>query len=162
MTPFRVPWTGGTQIGAMWIEQQRTESCRGYGAGKGGQPAAERGGGVAGAELSANQTGVGAVSRRGRDAKALQHGNCGRVSNRSYSETFRQAVLDQVRTRYADFGPTLAAEHLAEEAGLAVAAETLRRWMKAAGLWRGQRRRKAYRQRRERQPHFGELVQLDA
>ena len=99
---------------------------------------------------------------RGGGAKALQHGNCGRVSNRSYSETFRQAVLDQVRTRYADFGPTLAAEHLAEEAGLAVAAETLRRWMKAAGLWRGQRRRKAYRQRRERQPHFGELVQLDA
>src|SRR5437667_970427 len=98
----------------------------------------------------------------GGGAKALQHGNCGRVSNRSYSETFRQAVLDQVRTRYADFGPTLAAEHLAEEAGLAVAAETLRRWMKAAGLWRGQRRRKAYRQRRERQPHFGELVQLDA
>src|SRR2546430_1260724 len=70
---------------------------------------------------------------RGGGAKALQHGNCGRVSNRSYSETFRQAGLDQVRTRYADFGPTLAAEHLAEEAGLAVAAETLRRWMKAAG-----------------------------
>jgi hypothetical protein len=124
----------------MWIEQQRTEPCRGYGAGKGRQPAAERGGGVAGAELSANQTDVGAVSRRG--AKALQHGNCGRVSNRSYSETFRQAVLDQVRTRYADFGPTLAAEHLSEEDGLEVAAETLRRWMKAAGLWRGQRRRK--------------------
>src|SRR5437016_8500382 len=72
MTPFRVPWTGGTQIGAMWIEQQRTESCRGYGAGKGGQPAAERGGGVAGAELSANQTGVGAVSRRGRESPAAR------------------------------------------------------------------------------------------
>src|SRR5437773_6924345 len=98
---------------------------------------------------------------RGGGAKALQHGNCGRVSNRSYSETFRQAVLDQVRTRYADFGPTLAAEHLAEEAGLAVAAETLRRWMKAAGLWRGQPRRKAHRQRRGRQPHFRELVQVD-
>src|SRR5438445_1794436 len=47
MTPFRVPSTGGTQIGAMWIEQQRAESCRGHGTGEGGQLAAERGGGVA-------------------------------------------------------------------------------------------------------------------
>jgi len=59
-------------------------------------------------------------------------------------------------------GRTLAAEHLEEEDGLQVAAETLRRWMKAAGLWRRQRARKPYRQRRMRKPHFGELVQLDA
>jgi len=30
-----------------------------------------------------------------------------------------------------------------------------------AGLWRRQRKRKPYRQRRERRPHFGELLQLD-
>ena len=42
--------------------------------------------------------------------------------------------------------PTLAAEHLAVDDGLQVHAETLRRWMKQAGLWRGQRRRKPYRQ----------------
>ena len=66
MTPFRVPSTGGTQIGAMWIEQQRAESCRGHGTGEGGQLAAARGGGVAGAELSASQAGVGALSRWGR------------------------------------------------------------------------------------------------
>src|SRR3989454_4718159 len=99
---------------------------------------------------------------RGGGAKALQHGNCGRVSNRAHPEEFRQAVLVQVGRRYADFGPTLAAEHLEEEDGLQVAAETLRRWMKAAGLWRRQRARKPYRQRRMRKPHFGELVQLDA
>src|SRR5439155_1641132 len=66
---------------------------------------------------------------RGGGAKALQHGNCGRVSNRAHPEEFRQAVLVQVGRRYADFGPTLAAEHLEEEDGLQVAAETLRRWM---------------------------------
>jgi len=99
---------------------------------------------------------------RGGGAKALQHGNCGRISNRAHPEEFRQAVLVQVGRRYADFGPTLAAEHLEEEDGLQVAAETLRRWMKAAGLWRRQRARKPYRQRRMRKPHFGELVQLDA
>src|SRR5437867_8115264 len=34
--------------------------------------------------------------------------------------------------------------------------------MKIAGLWRRQRARKPYRQRRERKAHFGELVQFDA
>ncbi len=94
-------------------------------------------------------------------AKALQHGNCGQSSNRSHPKKFRQAVLERVTSRYGDFGPTLAAEHLAEEEGLAVHAETLRRWMGEAGLWRRARRRQPYRQRRERKAHFGELVQLD-
>ena len=98
---------------------------------------------------------------RAGGAQALQHGNCGRVSNRAYAGQFRAAVLQQVKARYEDFGPTLASEHLASDDGLAVQAETLRRWMKQAGLWRRQRRRKPYRQRRERKPHFGELVQLD-
>ena len=33
-------------------------------------------------------------------AKALQHGNCGRVSNRAYTAEFRAAVLKQVQARY--------------------------------------------------------------
>ena len=94
-------------------------------------------------------------------AKALQHGNCGRVSNRAYAAQFRATVLERVQARYADFGPTLAAEHLASDDGLAVPAETLRRWMKEAAVWQRQRRRKPYRQRREAKAHFGELVQLD-
>jgi len=97
---------------------------------------------------------------RGGGAKALQHGNCGRRSNRAYPAKFRKAVLGRVRERYADFGPTLASEHLASDDGLTIAAESLRRWMREAGLWRGQRKRKPYRQR-ERKPHSGELVQLD-
>ncbi|MGH3851641.1 MAG: ISNCY family transposase, partial [Pseudonocardiaceae bacterium] len=98
---------------------------------------------------------------RAGGAKALQHGNCGRVSNRAYPAKFRAAVLTQVKTRYEDFGPTLAAEHLGSDDGLKVQAETLRRWLKEAGLWQRQRRRKSYRQRREAKAHFGELVQLD-
>jgi transposase len=98
---------------------------------------------------------------RAGGAKALQHGNCGQVSNRAYTAKFRAAVLKQVQARYEDFGPTLAAEHLGSDDGLEVHAETLRRWMKEAGLWQRQRRRKPYRQRREAKAHFGELVQLD-
>jgi len=98
---------------------------------------------------------------RAGGAKALQHGNCGRVSNRAYPAKFRAAVLKQVQARYEDFGPTLASEHLGSDDGLDVHTETLRRWMKEAGLWQRQRRRKPYRQRREAKAHFGELVQLD-
>src|SRR2546428_10446256 len=91
---------------------------------------------------------------RAGGAKALQHGNCGRVSNRAYTAKYRAAVLTQVKARYEDFGPTLAAEHLASDDGLDVHAETLRRWMKQAGLWQRQRRRKPYRQRRGNEKHI--------
>jgi hypothetical protein len=59
------------------------------------------------------------------------------------------------------FGPTLAAEHLASEDGLQVDAETLRRWMLAAGLWSREGKRRRHRRRRERKEHLGELVQMD-
>jgi len=97
--------------------------------------------------------------RRG-GAKALQHGGCGRRSNRGYASEFRAAVLQRYAERYSDFGPTLASEHLASDDGMVVSAETLRRWLREAGQ-KPMRRRKPYRQRREPKAHFGELVQMD-
>jgi hypothetical protein len=75
-------------------------------------------------------------------------------------------VLHLIKKKYSGseqerFGPTLAAEHLAEEDGIVIDHETLRRWMLAGGLWSRQRKHKKHCQRRERKPHFGELVQLD-
>src|SRR5205823_1042645 len=109
MTPLRMPSTGDTQIGATGIEQKRAESCRRHGTAEGGQPASARGGGVSGAELSARQAGVGAVSRR-RCASPAALATSG-ASPTELTQEFRQAVLAQVRRRYADFGPTLAGEH---------------------------------------------------
>lgn len=40
-----------------------------------------------------------------------------------------------IRERYADFGPTLACEKLAELHGLYLAKETVRKLMIQAGLW---------------------------
>lgn len=97
----------------------------------------------------------------------LQHGSAGRPSHHGKPAAFREQVLQLIRAKYSGsvqerFGPTLAAEHLAEEDGLAIDAETLRRWMLEAGLWSRQRgRKRAHRQRRPRKEHFGELVQLD-
>ena len=92
----------------------------------------------------------------------LLHCRRGQPSNRAYPPTFRTKVLKRYRERYQphDFGPTLAAEKLAEE-GLCVDHETLRRWLLAEGDWKKRRKRRAHRMRRERRPHFGELVQLD-
>jgi transposase len=108
------------------------------------------------------------VWRRYREggAKALQHRAVGRRSNRGTAGPVRQRALQLIRDKYSGgaderFGPTLAAEHLASEDGLTVHHETLRRWMLAAGLWSRMRKRRPYRQRRERRAHAGELVQLD-
>lgn len=103
---------------------------------------------------------------RAEGAKGLKHRSAGRGSNRTAPPALREQVLRLIREKYsgtvdARFGPTLAAEHLASEDGLAVDHETLRRWMLAAGLWSRVRRRSPHRRRRERKAHFGELVQLD-
>ena len=103
---------------------------------------------------------------REEGAKGLQHRSAGRSSNRAKPEKFRRKVLQLIREKYSGtererFGPTLAAEHLADEDGVQVGEETLRRWMLAEGLWSRKRRRKAHRKRRERRQHFGDLVQLD-
>jgi transposase len=103
---------------------------------------------------------------REEGAKGLKHRSAGRASARAKPAGFRRRVLKLVREEYGGavgerFGPTLAAEHLASEDQLAINAETLRRWMLAEGLWSRERKRKAYRQRRERRRHFGELVQMD-
>ena len=51
----------------------------------------------------------------------------------SWRARLEQKILARLRQRYADFGPTLAAEHLAQE-GLPVSRETLRKWMMKASL----------------------------
>jgi hypothetical protein len=78
----------------------------------------------------------------------------------------RRRVLNLIREKYSGseeerFGPTLAAEHLAEEDGMVVNHDTLRRWMLEEGPWNRQEKRKRHCQRRERKSHFGELVQMD-
>jgi len=103
---------------------------------------------------------------RKRGAEGLVHGNAGKRSHHARPQAEQRKILSLVRKHYSGsdeerFGPTLAAEHLAEEQGLEVDAETLRRWMLEAGLWSRARKRQRYRRRRPRRAHFGELVQMD-
>ena len=86
----------------------------------------------------------------------------GRPSNRKTAAAVRAAALWIVRQNYADFGPTLAAEKLAEEHGFSFSNETLREWMIADGLWLDRKQRqKRIHQPRSRRDCVGELVQVD-
>src|SRR5579863_195062 len=58
--------------------------------------------------------------------QGLVHRGRGQPSNRRMAEPIKAKILRLYTTRYGDFGPTLAAEKLAERHGLAVSAETLR------------------------------------
>ena len=71
-----------------------------------------------------------------------------------------QALARYTEERYADFGLTLMAEHLAKEK-LVVDHETLRRWRLAEGTHTVRRRKQQHRQWRERKPSFGAMVQWD-
>jgi DNA-binding Lrp family transcriptional regulator len=95
--------------------------------------------------------------------KAVVHGLRGRSSNRRIEEKIeRQAVRILSAPVYQGFGPTLAAEYLANKHGIEASKETVRKWMIAGKLWRAKkekvRRVHVWRPRRSR---LGELVQWD-
>jgi hypothetical protein len=99
----------------------------------------------------------------------LEQGPSGLLSqhrNRPSNHQLRDGIADQaiqlIREHYVDFGPTLAAEKLAECHGLRLAKETIRQLMIANGLWvpRSQRPPKIY-QPRHRRACVGELIQID-
>lgn len=75
----------------------------------------------------------------------------GAKSNRSAPEELRANALGIVRSLYADFGPTLAQEKLAELHGLKLSVETLRKWMVADGLWSTRRERRSSGRHRRQQ-----------
>jgi hypothetical protein len=83
-------------------------------------------------------------------------------SNHRLPTDVHTLALSIVRERYADFGPTFAAEKLADLHGCSVSRETLRGWMVADGLWTDRRHRLASpHQPRRRRECLGELVQID-
>jgi hypothetical protein len=93
---------------------------------------------------------------------AVVHKLRGRPSNRRIDEAIKRKALSLYQKKYLGFGPTLAAEKLAERDEVTVAVRTLRQWLLAQGLWTQKRRRDRHRSRRMRRACFGELIQADA
>lgn len=93
---------------------------------------------------------------------ALAHGLRGRSSNRKLDEALVLRAQQLIARHYADFGPTLATEALAERHAIALSVESVRTLMRTAGLWRAKRRRVVpIHPIRERRPRRGELIQID-
>ena len=84
------------------------------------------------------------VRLRARGDNALRHGPRRRPSNRKMPEAVKRRAMALYRERkqarlWHDYGPTLAAEELAEQHGVAMSRETLRKWLIEAKLWRARR-----------------------
>ena len=98
---------------------------------------------------------------RADGAAGVCHRSRGKPSNRRTAPRRKARVLKLFQTRYADFGPTFACEKLAEREGITVSDETLRGWLKAAGVPYPRRKPRPHRQWRARRVYRGELVQVD-
>jgi transposase len=103
---------------------------------------------------------VHAWKRRG-DA-GLSNRQRGRASNNRLSDATRLRIEQLLCDTYPDFGPTLAAEKLAERDGIVVSRETIRHIQVRLRLHKPKKRRdKRVFQLRDRRPRFGELIQID-
>lgn len=93
--------------------------------------------------------------------QGLAHRGRGMPSNRRIPEQVKAAVLKLDEKRYGDFGPTRAAETLAERHGITINAETVRGWLRDADVDHFTRRTRPHRSWRERKAHVGAPIQLD-
>jgi transposase len=91
------------------------------------------------------------------------HGLRGQASNRKIDPQVQAKAIEILKQPdWHDFGPTFAAEQLAQRHRIQVGKETLRGWMMEAGLWNNKSRRvQEVHGWRPRRSGFGELVQWD-
>jgi transposase len=95
-------------------------------------------------------------------AAALISQRRGRPSNNRLPPHTISAAQELLRTRYCDFGPTLAHQYLDQTHGLRLGLESVRQLMIREGLWQPRRARKlVVHQLRERRACTGELIQID-
>lgn len=95
--------------------------------------------------------------------QGLIHGNRGKPGNHCLPTGERTRIITLLRTQYPDFGPTFAAEKLAEHHGITRDPKTIRALLIAEKLWQPAHRRAAqeHRQWRQRKAAFGEMMQFD-
>jgi len=91
----------------------------------------------------------------------LAHKSRGKPSHNRLPVVVRDQAIELVKTKYADFGPTFAAEKLTERDGIEIGAETLRLLMIKEGLWHHKQRKATHRTRRERRACYGDMEQFD-
>jgi hypothetical protein len=93
--------------------------------------------------------------------RAIIHKMRGKASHNKTPDKTKKKILSLYCRLYEGFGPTFAAEKLAEEHVLSVNAETLRLWLKASNISYPARRARLHRSWRQRKSYSGEMVQMD-
>jgi transposase len=103
------------------------------------------------------------IKVRENGVTGLVHGNRERKPNNTFLPEFVEHVIEIIKEKYYDFGPTLATEKLLENHGIKISKEKIRRTMSEAGLWQMKSRKiyPHYRAWRERKEHYGEMQQFD-
>jgi hypothetical protein len=97
-----------------------------------------------------------------QDAKGLISQRRGKASNHRMDAGVMRQVLDLIKKKYSDFGPTLAHEKLMEIHKISISRESVRKLMIEEGLWKSRRAKKpGVHQMRERRACLGELIQID-
>ena len=86
----------------------------------------------------------------------------GKPSNNQLSQELKKKVIDHIREKYFDYGPTLVKEKLEEKHNLLLSKESIRQLMIKEGLWKAKRikKQKIY-ARRTRRSRYGEMEQID-
>jgi len=99
---------------------------------------------------------------RREGAKGLAHRRRGQPARNALGPEVRERVLALHQDSYAQFNDTHFVEMLAEREGLRIGRETVRRWLREAGIRPKRRRRPPkHRSRRPRRPQRGLLMQWD-
>jgi transposase len=99
---------------------------------------------------------------RKQAAKGLLSAKRGKASNNRLDGGVVQEVVDLLKKKYSDFGPTLAHEKIVEVHRIEISRESVRKIMIAEELWKARRAKKGVvHQMRERRACFGELIQID-
>ncbi len=105
--------------------------------------------------ISLSERQIRRIVRRIREEgdRGIQHRSRGKESNRRLPKKLVERVTRLYQERYQGFGPTLMAEKLLEQEGIAVSKETVRRWLLESGQWHKERKGRPHRQWRERKSH---------
>ena len=113
-------------------------------------------------ELSVRQVRRLKKAYREKGAAGLAHGNRGKASTRRTPEAIRKRVVVLASKEYKDYNDQHFTEELEERHGIRLSRSTVRRIRRAAGQGSPRKRRAPkHRQRRERRPMKGMLLQTD-
>jgi transposase len=93
--------------------------------------------------------------------RGILHGNKGRKPGHAFSAEFKAEAMDLFRRKYFDFNFSHLSDYLLEAEDIKIGRETLRKWLRAAGLGGKKHRQPVHRKRRIRCGKEGQMLFLD-